>query len=130
MQIAHTVQTDDGSVRLNLGDGSNIVDLIACGANGKEVTVHLGLDEVRYLLCDAGDARIALGSGLAEQLTARTLDGGEVTFVVPAGAAAYTLAVADGGGGATALTVATELTVGSAAHDSLIVGISTMFSQL
>ena len=132
MQIAHTVQTDDGSVRLNLGDGDSIFDLVACGANGQEVTVHLGYYEARYLLGDAGTVRIAMGSGTAAECTTRTLGGvvdrdqrgGEVTFTVDDQAAAYTLTVADGAGSRTTLAV------GGPAHDSLIVGISTMLSQL
>ena len=62
MQIAHTVQTDDGSLRLALGDGDSIFDLVACGANGQEVTVHLGYHEAQRLLCGAGTVRIALNS--------------------------------------------------------------------
>jgi len=135
MQIAHTVQTDDGSLRLALGDGDSIFDLVACGANGQEVTVHLGYHEAQRLLCGAGTVRIALNSADRARVIALvtpTLGGvadraqpeGAVTFVVAAGSDVYRLDVVDGGGAVTALTFR------SGAHDSLIVGISTMLSQL
>lgn len=135
MKIMHTVQTDDGSVCLSLGDGDTIAELIARGANGKEVTVHLGYSEVESLLNAAAIVRLGLHNGDRCRVVPNTthtlggvtdLDalGGAVTFALASRDAAYTLIVGSGAGTATALTVS------DAAHESLIVGLSTMLSQL
>jgi hypothetical protein len=132
MRITHTVQTDDGSVRLNLGDGDTIFDLIAQGANGQLVTVHLGYSEARTLLADAAALRLAFGAGQAHGSTVTTMGGvtdvgqpeGEVAIALPARCDFYTLTVCDGARGRTAFTVT------AAANDSLILGLGTILSQL
>lgn len=128
------VHTDDGTIALDLGPGDSIFDLIARGANGQEVTVYLGYDEARDLFDTAGQVRLLLDSDPAVATTfgVHTMGGvdavgqpeGTIKFLVVNAAGIYRLDVEDGAGGVTALTV------GSAAHDSLIVSLSTMLIQL
>src|SRR5262249_34293247 len=122
----------DGSVCLNLGEGDTIFDLIAHGANDEQVTVHLGYYEARNLLADASAARIAFGTGTANDATATTMGGvtnaaqpeGELAIAMPARSDRSPLAVSDGG------TPGTTLTLTATANDSLILGLATILSQL
>jgi len=43
MRITHTVETDDGSVCLDLADGSTIVALIARGCTDRDIARSLGI---------------------------------------------------------------------------------------
>ena len=132
MQVTHTVHTDDGSIRLDLADESTIFDLIARGANGAEVTVHLGYHQARYLLGDAGSVRLAFGTNTATEHAVQTMGGvvevdqppGQITFTLPARSTAYTLTVDARAGARTTLTLA------AGAHDRLMVGLGTLLGQL
>jgi hypothetical protein len=132
MQAIHTVHTDDGSLRLQLGDGDTVADLIAYGSNRRQVVVHLSHRELHNLLSDASMIHLAFGRSQAEHCSTRTLGGvvalgqpaGSITLSMPARASAYTLTVDDAAGAQTSLTLALT------AHESLMVGIGALVGQL